>query len=158
MDTILKTARRLFAIVGFALQYGTPAVAENEQVHFYNSPAAAAAKLPFSQAVRVGNILYLSGAIGVLPDKMELAPGGIEGETTQMMENIGSTLKANRLTFDDVFKCTAMLADMSKWGAFNKIYVTYFKPEHLPARSALGANGLALGAQVELECWAFARN
>jgi 2-iminobutanoate/2-iminopropanoate deaminase len=156
VDTIFKTARRLFATVGVALLCGTPAVAENEQVHFYNSPAAAAAKLPFSQAVRVGNILYLSGAIGVLPDKMELAPGGIEPETTQMMENIGNTLKANGLTFDDVFKCTAMLADMSKWGAFNKIYVTYFKPEHLPARSALGANGLALGAQVELECWAFA--
>ena len=158
MDTILKTARCLFAIAGLAWLYGTPAVAENEQVRFYNSPAAAAAKLPFSQAVRVGNILYLSGVIGVLPDKMELAPGGIEGETTRMMENIGTTLKANGLAFDDVFKCTAMLADMSKWGAFNKIYVTYFKPEHLPARSALGANGLALGAQVELECWAFARN
>jgi 2-iminobutanoate/2-iminopropanoate deaminase len=156
VDTILKTARCLVAIAGFAL-LGTPAVAENEQVRFYNSPAAAAAKLPFSQAARVGNILYLSGAIGVLPNKMELAPGGIEGETTQMMENIGSILKANGLTFDDVFKCTAMLADMSKWGAFNKIYVTYFKPEHLPARSAFGANGLALGAQVELECWAFAQ-
>jgi enamine deaminase RidA (YjgF/YER057c/UK114 family) len=99
----------------------------------------------------------MSGAIGVLPGKMELAPGGIEPETTQMMENIGNTLKANGLTFDDVFKCTAMLADMSKWGAFNKIYAAYFKPEHMPARSALGANGLALGAQVELECWAFAR-
>jgi len=157
VETILKARRRLFAIAGFALLYGTPAVAENDQVHFYNPPAAAAAKLPFSQAVQVGNILYLSGAIGVLPDKMELAPGGIEPETTRMMENIGNTLKANGLTFDDVFKCTAMLADMSKWGAFNKIYVTYFKPEHLPARSALGANGLALGAQVELECWAFAR-
>ena len=74
-----------------------------------------------------------------------------------MMENIGGVLKANGLTFDDVFKCTAMLADMSKLSAFNQIYVTYFKPEHMPARSALGANGLALGAQVELECWAYAR-
>ena len=155
MEAIVKAARLLVAVVLFALPYATPVAAENEQVHFYNSPAAAAAKLPFSQAVRVGNILYLSGAIGVLPGKMELAPGGIEPETTQMMENIGNTLKANGLTFDDVFKCTAMLADMSKWGAFNKIYATYFKPEHLPARSALGANGLALGAQVELECWAF---
>ena len=99
----------------------------------------------------------MSGAIGVLPGKMELAPGGIEPETKQTMENIGEVLKGNGLTFDDVFKCTAMLADISKWGAFNKVYVTYFKPEHLPARSALGANGLALGAQVELECWAFAR-
>ena len=73
-----------------------------------------------------------------------------------MMENIGEVLKASGLTFD-VFKCTAMLADMSKWRDFNKVYVTYFKPERLPARSALGANGLALGTQIELECWAFAR-
>jgi 2-iminobutanoate/2-iminopropanoate deaminase len=156
MEAIVKAGRLLVAVVLLALPYVSPVAAvENEQVHFYNSPAAAAAKLPFSQAVRVGDILYLSGAIGVLPGKMELAPGGIEPETTQMMENISITLKANGLTFDDVFKCTAMLADMSKWGAFNKIYATYFKPEHLPARSALGANGLALGAQVELECWAF---
>ena len=156
MDAIFKTARLSIAVVVFALAHLTSAAAESEQVHFYNSPAATAAKLPFSQAVRVGDILYLSGAIGVLPGKMELAPGGIEPEAKQMMENIGNVLMANGLTFDDVFKCTAMLADMSKWSAFNKIYAAYFKPEHLPARSALGANGLALGAQVELECWAFA--
>ena len=157
MNKLLKTALTLVATGGFAISGTTPVGAESEQVHFYNSPAAAAAKLPFSQAVRVGDVLYMSGAIGVLPGEMELAPGGIEPETKQTMENIGEVLKGNGLTFDDVFKCTAMLADMSKWGAFNKVYVTYFKPEHLPARSALGANGLALGAQVELECWAFAR-
>ena len=157
MNNLLKTALTLVATGGFAVSGVTPVAAESEQVHFYNSPAAAAAKLPFSQAVRVGDVLYMSGAIGVLPGKMELVPGGIEPETKQAMENIGEVLKGNGLTFDDVFKCTAMLADMSKWGAFNKVYVTYFKPEHLPARSALGANGLALGAQVELECWAFAR-
>ncbi len=156
MDAIFKAARHLAAFVGFALLYVTPVAAKNEQVHFYSSSSVAAAKLPFSQAVRVGDILYMSGTIGVLPGKMELAPGGIEPEAKQTMENIGEILRANGLTFDDVFKCTAMLADMSKWGAFNKIYITYFKPEHLPARSALGANGLALGAQVELECWAFA--
>jgi 2-iminobutanoate/2-iminopropanoate deaminase len=49
-----------------------------------------------------------------------------------------------------------MIADMAKWGDFNKVYVTYFKPDRLPARSAFGANGLALGAQVELECIAYA--
>jgi len=147
----------LIATVALALPHLTfPVGAESSQVQFYNSPAAAAAKAPFSQAVRVGDILYMSGAIGVLPGKRELAPGGMEAEAKQTLENIGEVLKANGLTFDDVFKCTAMLADMSKWGDFNKIYVTYFKPERLPARSALGANGLALGAQVELECWAFA--
>jgi len=156
MKTLLKAAFILAVTGGFAISSVIPLAAE-EQVRFYSSPAAIAAKLPFSQAVRVGDVLYMSGAIGNLPGKAELVPGGIEPETKQMMENIREVLQGNGLTFDDVFKCTAMLADMSKWGVFNKIYVTYFKPEHLPARSALGANGLALGAQVELECWAFAR-
>jgi len=152
-----RIATLLLAIGSFALPWNTTLAGETQELQFYNSPAAAAAKLPFSQAVRVGDILYLSGAIGVLPGKMELAAGGIEAEAQQTMENVGAILKANGLTFDDVFKCTVMIADMSKWGAFNKIYVTYFKPDHLPARSAFGANGLALGAQVELECWAIAQ-
>jgi reactive intermediate/imine deaminase len=123
---------------------------------FYASPEAKAAKLPFSQAVQVGDILYLSGALGNMPGKMELVPGGMEAEAKQTMENIGAVLKANGLTFDDVIKCTVMLADMKKWGDFNKVYVTYFKADRLPTRSAFGANGLALGAQVEVECWAYA--
>ena len=86
--------------MGSLLGCDSPVLAESEQVHFYNSPAAAAAKLPFSQAVRDGDVLYMSGAIGVLPGKMELAPGGIEPETKQTMENIGEVLKGNGLTFD----------------------------------------------------------
>ena len=125
-------------------------------MHFYASPDAAPAKLPFSQAVRVGDILYLSGALGNAPGTRNVVPGGIEAETKQAMENIGAVLKANGLTFDDVFKCTVMLADMAQWETFNKIYVTYFKPDRLPARSAFGANGLARGARVELECLAYA--
>lgn len=123
-------------------------------MEFINSPAARAAKLPFSQAVRVGDILYLSGALGNVPGKVELVPGGIEAETRQTMENIGAVLKENGLGFADIFKCTVMLADMSKWGDFNRIYLEYFDPDRLPARSAFGANGLALGAQLELECMA----
>jgi reactive intermediate/imine deaminase len=122
---------------------------------FINSPAAKATKLPFSQAVRVGDVLYLSGALGNVPSKMELVPGGMEAEARQTMENIATVLKENGLTFDDVFKCLVMMADMSKWGDFNKVYVTYFKPDRLPARSAFGANALALGAQVEVECMAY---
>jgi reactive intermediate/imine deaminase len=135
---------------------GSTFAAEEPSMHFYTSPDAATAKLPFSEAVRVGDILYLSGALGRLPGSIQLAPGGIEAETRQTMENIGAVLKANGLSFDDVFKCTVMLADMAKWNDFNKIYVTYFKPDRLPARSAFGASGLARGAQVELECWAYA--
>jgi 2-iminobutanoate/2-iminopropanoate deaminase len=125
-------------------------------IEFYTSPEAAAAKLPFSQAVRVGDVLYLSGVLGYVPGTLKLVPGGIEAETRQTMENIGAVLKANGLTFDHVFKCTVMLADMGKWGDFNKVYLTYFKPDRLPARSAFGASSLALGAQVEVECWAYA--
>jgi len=124
-------------------------------MEFVNSPAARAAKLPFSQAVRVGDILYLSGALGNLPGKLELVPGGIEAETRQTMENIGTVLRENGLGFADIFKCTVMLADMSKWGDFNKVYLEYFDPDRLPARSAFGANGLALGAELELECLAY---
>jgi len=124
-------------------------------MQFINTPAAKAAKLPFSQAVRVGDVLYLSGALGNVPGKMELVPGGMEAEARQTMENIGAVLKENGLGFDDIIKCTVMMADMSKWGDFNKVYLTYFKPDRLPARSAFGANGLALGAQVEVECMAY---
>ncbi|MCE9522990.1 MAG: RidA family protein [Alphaproteobacteria bacterium] len=124
-------------------------------MQFINSPAAKAANLPFSQAVRVGDVLYLSGCLGNVPGKLELAPGGMEAEARQTMENIGAILKENGLTFDDIIKCTVMLADMKKWGDFNKVYITYFKPGSLPARSAFGTNGLALGAQVEVECMAY---
>ncbi len=124
-------------------------------MQFINTPAAKAEKLPFSQAVRVSDVLYLSGALGNVPGKMELVPGGMEAQARQTMENIGTVLKENGLTFDDVFKCLVMMADMSKWGDFNKVYVTYFKPDRLPARSAFGANGLVLGAQVEVECLAY---
>ena len=158
IDMKSRAARLAIAVGCLAALAGAvfPARAEELGMRFYNSPAAAAAKLPFSQAVRVGDVLYVSGNIGVVPGTPELAPGGIEPETRQAMENIGAVLRANDLSFDNVFKCTVMLADMAKWGDFNKVYVTYFKPGRLPARSAFGASGLARGAQVELECWAYA--
>ena len=124
-------------------------------MEFYTSLQGKQAGLPFSQAVRVGNVLYLSGALGNVPGKLELVPGGLQAETRQTMANIASVLHAHNLTFDDVFKCTVMLADMGEWAAFNRVYLTYFKPERLPARSAFGASSLALNARVELECRAY---
>lgn len=124
-------------------------------MEFINSPLAKAVKLPFSQGVRVGDVLYLSGALGNVPGKLELVPGGIEAEARQTMDNIGAVLKENGLTFADVFKCTVMLADMADWPTFNRIYLDYFDPDRLPARSAFGASGLALGARIELECMAY---
>ncbi|HEY8696215.1 MAG TPA: RidA family protein [Rhizomicrobium sp.] len=123
---------------------------------YISSPAMKAAGLPFSAAVRVGEVLYLSGQLGNVPGQLELVPGGLEAETRQTMANIAAVLEANGLSFDDVFKCTVMLADISEWAAFNRVYVGYFKPDRMPARSAFGAAALALDARVELECWAWA--
>ena len=125
-------------------------------MRFIQSRGTKDASLPFSDAVRIGDVMYFSGALGNVPGKMELVPGGIEAETRQMFDNIARALEQCDLSFGDVFKCQVFLADMKEWPAFNKIYVEYFKPERLPARSALGVNGLALGARVEMEIAAFA--
>ena len=113
-------------------------------------------KLPFSQSVRVGDVVYLSGCLGNVSGTKQLAPGGLEPEVKQMFANIEAALKPHGLGLDAIFKCTVMMADISRWGEFNKLYVPYFNPERMPARSAFGANGLALGAAVEMECWAYA--
>ena len=109
---------------------------------------------PFSPAVRVGNLLLLAGQIGTTGADATgaLVAGGIEAETRQTMENIRTVLAAVGSSMDKVVKCTVMMADMSEWDRMNAVYRTYFAPGRLPARSALGANGLALGARVEIEC------
>ena len=109
---------------------------------------------PFSPAVRVGDMLYLSGQIGTDASN-RLVPGGIEAETRQTLNNIRDVLERVGSSMDRVVKCTVMMADMAEWPAMNAIYATYF-PRDKPARSALGANGLALGARVEIECIAVA--
>lgn len=115
-------------------------------------PENAALGLPFCSAVRVGDMLYLSGALGNRPGSLTLVPGGIASETKQTMENIGAVLAHCGLGFSDIVKATVFLADMSEWSAFNQIYVGYFAEGQLPARSALGCSGLALGARLEIEC------
>jgi 2-iminobutanoate/2-iminopropanoate deaminase len=123
-------------------------------VEHFARPALNGQPLPFSEAVRVGDTLYLSGQIGVGPDGK--LPSGIEAQTRQAMDNIGTVLKRAGLGYGDVFHCTALLADMKDWPAFNKVYVPYFPAGKMPARSAFGGNGLALGALLEIECQAYA--
>jgi reactive intermediate/imine deaminase len=113
--------------------------------------------LPFSAGVRVGDVIYLSGQIGNRRgDSSGVVPGGIEAETRQALDNIKAILEASGSSMDRIVKCTVMLADMTEWPAMNAVYATYF-PDHKPARSAFGATALALGARVEIECWALAR-
>ena len=125
----------------------SPATPDVEFLTPYGPPTR-----PFSPAVRVGNLLFLSGQIGTSADAAGgLVPGGIEAETRQTMENIKDVLGRVGSSLDQVVKCTVMMADMAEWPRMNTVYTTYF-PNHKPARSALGANGLALGARVEIEC------
>jgi len=107
--------------------------------------------LPFSEGVAVGDLVFLSGQLGTFPGRLELNNATREAEFRQVMDNIVATLTANGMTTRNVVKCLVMLQDMSDWPAFNEIYVTYFEPP-LPARSAFGTTGLALGARAEVEC------
>lgn len=140
------------------LALGGAAVAhaqERPHVEYYASAVTAGLDLPFSEVVRVGDLLLLSGMIGLRPGTMELVPGGIGPETRQTLENIRTVLEAAGATPRDVVKCTVMLDDIADWPRFNEIYVEFFG-DHRPVRSALGADGLALGAAVEVECMAAA--
>ncbi|MCH2179914.1 MAG: Rid family detoxifying hydrolase [Mariniblastus sp.] len=120
------------------------------EVNYLSSAETESLKLPFSDAVRVGQLLYLSGQIGNLPGTLKLAEGGIQAETHQAMTNIKTILEANGSSLDHVFKVTVMLADIEEWPALNEVYVTYF-PNHKPARSAFAGSGLALNARCEIE-------
>lgn len=121
----------------------------------YIAPSGAASTLPFSPGVRVGHMLYLAGQLGT-DSTNQLVPGGIEAETRQTLTNIKRFLDANGSGMDRVVRCLVMLADIAEWGKMNGVYVTFF-PGPKPARSALGASGLALGARVEIECTATVR-
>ena len=130
------------------------AVPPRPTVEHFPAPTLNGRTPPFSSAVRVGDVLYLSGQIGV--GSGGKLPDGIEAQTRQAMDNIGAVLKRAGLGYGDVFHCTAFLSDMKNWPAFNIVYVPYFPAGKLPARSAFGTNGLALDALLELECQAYA--
>jgi len=117
------------------------------EVEYYTSESLKG--LPFSEAVRVGRMLYLSGKLGT--DRSgKVVTGGIAAETRQAMENVKAALERCGSSLEHVVKATVMLADMNEWSEMNQVYVAYF-PTNLPARSAMGVNGLARGARVEIE-------
>ena len=131
-----------------------PTAVNAAPVQHYPAPSFAGAPAPFSRAVRVRDVLYLSGVIGRTADGK--VPDGIEAQTKAAMDDIGTTLKTAGSSYGDVFHCTVFLTDMKNWPAFNKAYVGYFPAGRLPARSAIGVTALALpGALVEIECQAF---
>lgn len=131
---------------GCATRGGGPATVEHHPIA--SDPEG---KLPFADVVRAGEFLFQSGKLGFDPATGKLVPGGIQAETRAAMDNIRDTFARHGAGMDRVVKCTVFLADMKDWPAMNEVYLTYF-PGGKPARSALAASGLALGARVEIEC------
>lgn len=144
--------RRLFSVrsaLAVLLYAGIPVLHAAEIARYDEGPFAGMG-YPFSESARVGDLLFLAGQIGENEDG-KLAPGGIRAEAEQLMLNVEAALARRGLTMAHVVKCTVFLADIAEWGAFNEVYTKHFTPPY-PARSALGASGLAANARVEMEC------
>ncbi len=123
----------------------------SQKVEYLQTEKHAKMGLPFSEAVRVGDMLYLSGQVGNINGELKVVPGGIGSETRQIMENIKTVLERYGSSMDQVVKCLCMLENIEDWPAMNAEYVKYF-PNNKPARSAFGGSNLAIGAKVEIEC------
>jgi reactive intermediate/imine deaminase len=135
-------------LLAAALSLGAaPAAAGEVEFHGFESDRP----VPLSDAVRVDDLLFLSGKLGIVPGTMQLAEGGIQAETRQTLENIRTAVEKYGSSMERVVKCTVFLADIAEWAAMNEIYQQFF-PQNPPARSALGVSGLALDARVEIEC------
>ncbi|ETI61696.1 hypothetical protein C100_17350 [Sphingobium sp. C100] len=148
-------ASALLVACALLLSGAAPALAQPApQPQPQPQPQPLPAKRPFSPAVRVGNLLFLSGQIGQVPAGMDAHEEGFDAAVKGAMDAIGRILADNGLDFGHVVKCTVMLDDMADWPRFNAAYIPYFEGKRLPARSAFGADGLALGAPLEVECMA----
>jgi len=142
-----------FLLLSLAACNDETAIDTEGEIKFLSNDAYREAGFPFSEAVEVDGWLILSGVIGTKPGTTELVGGGIEAESHAVMTNIKTTLERHGASMERVVKCTVMIDDMAEWPAFNIVYKSYFT-DNYPARSAFGADGLALGAKVEVECWA----
>ncbi|WP_435213661.1 RidA family protein [Luminiphilus sp. nBUS_16] len=144
----------MFAATVFSVEHGASSQLreiETQVGSFYSSELSLEQNFPFSDMVHIGGgLVFLSGLVGS-DVAGQLVPGGLEAETHAIFRQLQAHLAQLDLGLEDVVKCLVMIDDIAKWGDFNSIYTSYFKPPY-PARSAMGADGLALGAALELEC------
>ena len=122
------------------------------KVEYLQSDSHKKSDAPYSQAVRVGDMLYLSGVIGSKPGESGLVAGGIKPETRQAMENVKTLLETYGSSLDEVVKCMCMLGDIADYSDMNEVYKKFF-PENRPARSTFAVD-LPIGAKIEIECMA----
>jgi len=105
---------------------------------------------PYSQAIKSGKTLYISGQIPIDPKTGKIIEGGIKEQTEQVMKNIAAILEAADFTFDEVVKSTCLLSDISNFAVMNEVYGSYYK-KNPPARAAFAVKDLPLGALIEIE-------
>lgn len=105
---------------------------------------------PYSQAIKVGDMLFISGQIPVVPETSEIVSGGVTEQTHQVLRNLNSVLKAAGYAFNDVVKTTIFIKDMNDFGTINEIYGQYFS-EHKPARATVEVSRLPKDVKVEIE-------
>lgn len=117
---------------------------------FIHTPHAPEAIGPYSQAVRVGNMLYTSGQVGIDPATQELVPGGFEAQAQQVMKNLEAVLQAAGLKFSDVIKATIYVTDLGNFQTLNHLYGNAMGA-HRPARSTVQVSALPAGAEVEID-------
>jgi reactive intermediate/imine deaminase len=122
------------------------------KVEYLQSDSHKKSDAPYSQAVRVGDMLYLSGVIGSKPGEPGLVAGGIKPETRQALENVKTLLETYGSSLDEVVKCMCMLGDIADYSDMNEVYKKFF-PENRPARSTFAVD-LPIGAKIEIECMA----
>jgi len=127
-----------------------PPAAHGAEAEYYSTPQS---KLPFSEAVRAGDFLYVSGQIGTSKETDPAA--AFKAASHSAMDAISKILQAHGSSLDHVVQCTVMLADMKQWPTFNEVYATYFKPGHMPARNAFGVTALAFDAPLEVACFSY---
>ena len=167
MDQRSRTGRRgltvalIAGLAGFGLGWGAPwrgaEAAESSPAPADGSPPPAYlnadpnSTAPYSDAVRVGSMLYLAGQLG-LDAEGRIVPGGITAESGRMLENLKAALERNGSSLDRVVSCMVFLADIGERDAFNDVYKKYWKQGHFPARAALGTSGLYADARVEISC------
>ena len=116
-----------------------------------NAPAAIG---PYSQAIKAGETLYISGQLPIDPATGEFAAQDIQGQTEQSLKNIGAIMEEAGYAFPDVVKVTVLLADIADFGPMNQVYAKYFTGD-CPARAAFAVRDLPKGARVEIEAVAW---
>ena len=115
------------------------------------SDGAPAAIGPYSQAILHGNTLYCSGQIAIDPETSAMVTDSVEAEAEQVLKNLGAVLKAGKMDYEDVVRCTVFLADMNDYAVVNEVYASYFRDDP-PARETIAVKGLPRGARVEISC------